>query len=58
MIEKSENSGKTLTNVKRLSDDEKKQEIVRLLGGDSNDEFAFKHAEELIKQAAEYKQTL
>lgn len=58
LIEKSENAGKTLTNVKKLSADEKKQEIVRLLGGDASDEFAFKHAEELIKQATEYKQTL
>ncbi len=58
LIEKSEADGKTLTNVKRLSDGDKIQEIVRLLGGDVRDEFAFKHAEELIKQATEYKQTL
>ena len=48
----------TLTNVKKLTENEKKLEIVRLLGGEANDEFAFKHAEELIKQATDYKQTL
>ena len=58
LIEKSENDGKTLTNVKKLTENEKKLEIVRLLGGEANDEFAFKHAEELIKQATDYKQTL
>ena len=58
LIEKSELDGKTLTNVKKLSDQEKKHEIVRLLGGSDNDEFAYKHAEELIKQALEYKRNL
>jgi DNA repair protein RecN (Recombination protein N) len=58
LIEKSESEGKTLTNVKKLSETEKKSEIVRLLGGSDNDEFAYKHAEELIKQALDYKQSL
>jgi DNA repair protein RecN (Recombination protein N) len=58
LIEKSESEGKTLTNVKKLSEIEKKSEIVRLLGGSDNDEFAYKHAEELIKQALDYKQSL
>jgi len=58
LIEKSEVEGKTLTTVKKLSEIEKKSEIVRLLGGSDNDEFAFKHAEELMKQAFDYKQSL
>ena len=55
LIEKTETAGKTLTNVKALSEKEKVAEIVRLLGGDDGDEYAEKHALELIKQAKEYK---
>ncbi len=58
LIEKEETNGKTLTRVKALSAEEKKLEIVRLLGGDSKDEFAYKHAEELLKQAKEYKNSI
>ena len=46
---------KTLTHVYQLDEDGRKQEIVRLLGGSDNDEFAVKHAEELLNQAREYK---
>ena len=38
-----------------LDEGEKTQEIVRLLGGESGEEFAVKHAEELVRQAKEYK---
>ena len=55
LIEKQETNGKTLTDVKMLSEDEKVDEIVRLLGGERGDEFAEKHAMELIKQAKDYK---
>lgn len=55
LIEKQEEEGKTLTRVKQLSDAERTGELVRLLGGGDSDEFAKKHAEELIKQAKEYK---
>lgn len=55
LIEKKELNGKTLTNVLELDEDAKRREIARLLGGDENDAFAIKHAEELIKQANEYK---
>ncbi len=55
LIEKQEAEGKTLTKVKKLNDKEQKEEIVRLLGGNTGDEFAYKHAEELLKQAKEYK---
>ena len=58
LIEKQEIGGKTLTEVKALNSEEKKAEIVRLLGGNEKDEYAFKHAEELIKQAKEYKNSI
>ncbi len=58
LIEKEETDGKTLTKVYVLDDAAKKKEIVRLLGGTDEDEFALKHAEELLKQAKEFKKTL
>ena len=58
LIEKQELSGKTLTQVKILTEEEKKEEIVRLLGGSQGDEYAAKHAEELLKQAIEYKNSI
>ncbi len=58
LIEKEESAGKTLTRVKKLTSEEQKSEIVRLLGGERQDEFAYKHAEELLKQAKEYKNTI
>ena len=58
LIEKSENAGKTLTNVYALDEIGRKNEIVRLLGGTENDEFAVKHAEELLNQAKLYKSSI
>ena len=58
LIEKHESAGKTLTNVYALDSEQKTHEIVRLLGGGEEDEFALKHAEELLKQAKMYKETL
>lgn len=58
LIEKHEYNGKTLTEVRALSQEEKTEEIVRLLGGTSDDEFAYKHADELLKQAEYYKNNL
>lgn len=58
LIEKSENNEKTLTNVLELNETTKINEIIRLLGGDFEDEYAKKHAQELLKQAAEYKNSL
>ena len=58
LIEKRESDKKTLTYVTALNESEKKREIVRLLGGGNTDEYAQKHAEELLKQANEYKNTL
>ena len=47
-----------MTNVKSLNEEEQKKEIVRLLGGSDSDEYAAKHAEELLKQAKEYKNSI
>jgi DNA repair protein RecN (Recombination protein N) len=57
-IEKQEKDGKTLTKVLLLSDEERKTEIVRLLGGDGQNEYAEKHAEEMLKQAEQFKNSL
>ncbi len=58
LIEKKEENGKTLTNVYALDENTKLNEIVRLLGGTDSDEFAKKHAQELLQQAKEYKKAL
>jgi DNA repair protein RecN (Recombination protein N) len=58
LIEKEETGGKTLTQVHNLDEKGRLQEIVRLLGGTNEDEFALKHAEELLKQAKEYKNSI
>ena len=57
-IEKQENNGKTLTKVFLLDEAQKKKEIVRLLGGDGENEYAEKHAEEMLKQAQQFKDNL
>ena len=49
LIYKTEEDGKTLTRVKRLSEEEKISEIVRLTGSVKSPT-AVKHAEELIKE--------
>ncbi len=58
LIEKEEVDGKTLTRVKALDLQGKTLEIVRLLGGDASDGVAYKHAEELLKQAETYKNSI
>ncbi len=58
LIEKSESDGKTLTNVYALNEEDKLREIVRLLGGNDGDEYAQKHAQELLAQAKEYKNAI
>lgn len=58
LIEKTEEHGKTLTRVQELDKQSKVKEIVRLLGGNDGDEYAVKHAEELLNQAKEYKRTI
>ena len=58
LIQKEENEGKTLTKVLPLDEEQKTLEIVRLLGGEGADEYAVKHAKELLKQAKEYKNSI
>lgn len=58
LIEKREEQNKTLTFVTELDKQAKVKEIVRLLGGTDSDGYAVKHAEELLKQADEYKNNL
>ena len=58
LIEKREENGKTYTRVRALDEEQKVKEIVRLLGGEETEGFALKHAEELIRQAKEYKQAI
>ncbi len=58
LIQKEERAGKTQTNVFALDEISQQAEIVRLLGGDEGDEYAFKHADELLKQAKEYKNSI
>ncbi len=58
LIQKEELNGKTLTKVCALDTSSQQVEIVRLLGGGEQDEYAFKHANELIKQAKEYKNSI
>ena len=58
LIEKQEVGGKTLTKVRALDEEEKRAEIVRLLGGVNEDEYANKHAESLLTQANAYKNSI
>ena len=57
-ITKYEDNGKTFTNVRKLTNDEMVNEITRLIGTNEVSEFAYKHAEELIKEAKSYKISL
>ena len=58
LIEKLEENGKTLTRVHSLNEEGKVSELVRLLGGEQSEEYAVKHAKELLKQAKAYKSTI
>ena len=58
LIEKSESTDKTVTTVQALDEKGKLSELVRLLGGNKQDEFALKHAQELLSQAQNYKKSL
>jgi len=56
-ISKYEDNEKTFTSVSRLEEEEKIDEITRLIGTNEVSEFARKHAEELLKEATEYKKS-
>jgi DNA repair protein RecN (Recombination protein N) len=58
LIEKYEKDGKTLTKVVQLDKEAQIQEIVRLLGGESGEDYARNHAEELLRHAQEYKNSI
>ncbi len=58
LIEKQEQDEKTLTNVQVLDEEKKLVEIMRLLGGTDGESYARKHAEEMLQQAKDYKNTI
>ena len=58
LIEKAEKDGKTLTHVEKLDDHARLSELVRLLGGDDDNAFALKHAQELVHQACDFKTSI
>lgn len=58
LIEKYESDGKTYTAVKALEKSEKINEIIRLIGGNANDETAKKHADNMICAAEKFKKGL
>ena len=58
LIEKNVKDGKTLTKVNELKGDEIVNEIVRLVGGEKDSDFAKNHAMELIRKSNEYKKSL
>lgn len=54
-IAKYTDKDKTYTGIAKLSECEKIEELVRLIGGDMNSESAVTHAEEMVKKAFAYK---
>ena len=58
LIEKTQTADKTFTTIRPLDSEGRLREIARLLGGDSDSEFAGKHAAELVKSAEIYKNSL
>lgn len=50
-VEKSESAGRTVTRVRRLSAEEIRSEIARMLSGRKVTDTALRHADELIRQA-------
>lgn len=58
LITKSEKENKTLTNVKKLSKEDKVYEIVRLIGGEKDSETAINHAKDLISTANNFKSNI
>ncbi|MBO4563522.1 MAG: DNA repair protein RecN [Clostridia bacterium] len=53
VVSKHETSGRTVTEVKLLSPDERPYELARIMGAEGGSEAAVSHAEELIKRAKE-----
>ncbi|MGN0818911.1 MAG: DNA repair protein RecN [Christensenellaceae bacterium] len=57
-IKKSERNGTTGTDVETLTDESKVGEVVRLIGGDENNGFAYEHAKQLIDKFNQFKKNL
>jgi len=58
LIEKQELEEKTVTTVKKLTDNDKVFEIVRLVGGDKNSQASIDHSNEIINVANVFKKSL
>lgn len=58
LIYKYEDNGLTYTSVKKLSSEEKKSEIIRLIGGSTDNASAKELAGVLISEAEEYKRSI
>ncbi|HIZ73072.1 MAG TPA: DNA repair protein RecN [Candidatus Gallimonas intestinavium] len=54
LIEKQEEAGRTFSRIRLLGEEERREELVRLLGGDRS-ESALRHADELLESARAYK---
>jgi DNA repair protein RecN (Recombination protein N) len=52
LIEKQERGGRTKTGVRHLSNDERHQEIARMLSGAQVTDTSLKHAEQMLKSSA------
>ncbi|MBQ3103032.1 MAG: DNA repair protein RecN [Oscillospiraceae bacterium] len=57
-VEKGERSGRTYTQVVQMSHEERKKELARITGGAQITEAMLSGAEELLRQAAEYRASL
>ena len=55
LVSKHESEGKTVTEVRKLTDTERPYELARIMGAEGAGSAAVSHAEELIKKAAETK---
>lgn len=58
LISKNEEDERTVTHVRRLDDDGKVYEVLRLIGGDFNSQAALKHAREMVSKADVFKEAL
>ncbi len=52
LIEKQEHGGRTKTTVRHLSNDQRRQEIARMLSGAQVTDTSLKHAEQMLKFSA------
>lgn len=58
LISKNEEDERTVTHVRRLDDDGKVYEVLRLIGGDLNSQAALEHAREMVSKADVFKKAL